>query len=94
MAGRLSGDEFPIKIEVAAYSGYKANERPLYFIINERKLDVVNIIDRWYGVEHDYYKVLADDGRLYLLKWNRIHDVWFLVKMEPDTRCMVSGENY
>ena len=77
----MSGDKLPTKIEVVSFSGYKANERPLYLIVNERKLDVVNIIDRWYGVEHDYYKVLADDGRVYLLRWHRMHDLWFLVKI-------------
>ena len=73
-------NEYPAKIEVAAFSGYKVNERPLYFIVEERKIDVVNIIDRWYGEENDSYKVLADDGKTYLLKWNRALDQWFLVK--------------
>ena len=40
----MPGDKLPTKIEVVAFSGYKANERPLYFIVNERKLDVVNIL--------------------------------------------------
>ena len=74
-------EKLPIKVDVVAYSGYKANERPLYFIVNDRKLDVVNIIDRWYGLEHDYYKVLADEAKVYLLKWNRMHDIWFLVQV-------------
>ncbi|MBN2033953.1 MAG: hypothetical protein JW836_11805 [Deltaproteobacteria bacterium] len=74
-------DNFPVKVEVAAYSGYKSNERPLYFIFNDRKLDVIDIIDRWYGVQHDYYKLLADDCKIYLLKWHRMHDLWFLVKI-------------
>lgn len=74
-------DTFPRKIEVTAYSGYKANERPLYFVLDERKLEVKDIIDRWYGVEHDYYKVVADDGKIYLLRWHRILDLWFVVKI-------------
>lgn len=63
------------------YSGYKANERPLYFMLENRKLSVQNLIDRWYGVEHDYFKVLADDGKVYLLRWHRTLDVWFLLKV-------------
>lgn len=77
----MSGDSLPKKIEVGAYSGYKANERPLYFILDGQKLEVQNIIDRWYGVEHDYYKVLAQDGRVYLLRWHRTLDLWFLEKI-------------
>lgn len=74
-------NELPRKVEVAAYSGYKADERPLSFRVDERKLDVLEIMDRWYGVEHDYYKVLAEDKMVYLLRRHRLHDVWFLVKV-------------
>jgi len=73
--------EFPKKIEVVAYSGYKANERPLYFLLDEKRLKVENIIDRWYGVEHDYFKVVAEDGQVYLLKWQRLLDLWFVEKI-------------
>lgn len=73
--------DLPKKIEVSAYSGYKANERPLAFTVDGRKHDVAHLVDRWYGVEHDYFKVSADDGKVYLLRWNRILDLWFLVKV-------------
>lgn len=72
------------KIEVVAYSGYKANERPMYFIFGMQKMEVKSVLDRWYGPEHDYFKVLADNGRVYIIKWNRILDAWFLVKAVDD----------
>jgi hypothetical protein len=71
----------PVKIEVVAYSGYKANERPLYFVLEQKKLGVVDVVDRWYGEEHDYFKVFADDGKVYLIRWHRLLDLWFLVKI-------------
>ncbi|MGD2124972.1 MAG: hypothetical protein PVG99_02760 [Desulfobacteraceae bacterium] len=77
----MSEQKLAKKIEVVAYSGYKANERPLYFVLDNKKREVAEIIDRWYGVEHDYFKILADDGRVYLLKWHRLLDLWFLVKI-------------
>lgn len=73
--------EFPKKIEVVAYSGYKANERPLYLVLDEQRLEVKKTLDTWYGVEHDYFKVLADDGKVYLLKWHRALDMWFIEKI-------------
>lgn len=73
--------ELPKKVEVVAYSGYKANERPLYFVLDQERLEVKNLIDRWYGLEHDYFKVLAGDGRVYLLKWHRSLDLWFVEKV-------------
>jgi hypothetical protein len=77
----LAVNVLPKKIEVVGYSGYKANERPLYFVLDEERLHVQNIIDRWYGVEHDYFKVMADDGKVYLLKWQRSVDLWFVERI-------------
>ncbi|MBW2027675.1 MAG: hypothetical protein JRH06_00140 [Deltaproteobacteria bacterium] len=64
-----------------AYSGYRANERPLYFILNGSKIVVEAIADRWYGEDHDYFKILGDDGKIYVLRWDRIFDIWHLVKI-------------
>ena len=74
-------DSTPKKIEVVSYSGYKANERPISFIVDNRKVEVRDIIDRWYDAEHDNFKVLADDGKIYLLRWQRTSDLWFLEKV-------------
>ena len=77
----MSSKTFSQEIEVTAHSGYKANERPLHFILDQERLEVEKIVDRWYGVEHDYFKVLADDGKIYLLKWQRSLDLWFVEKI-------------
>jgi len=71
----------PKNVNVFAYSGYKANERPVSFIMDDRRIEVRSIVDRWYGIEHDYYKILGDDGKVYLLKWHRLLDLWFVVKI-------------
>jgi hypothetical protein len=69
------------EITVTAYSGYKANERPLSFEVEGRKHTVTNIADRWYGEDDDYFKVVADDGKVYIIKWNRPGDRWFLMRV-------------
>lgn len=68
------------KIEVTAYCGYKVNERPVSFLLAGQRFEVKEILDRWYGQEHDYFKVVVDGGLVHLLKWNRSTDSWFLVK--------------
>jgi hypothetical protein len=75
----MSRDKLQKTLKVIAYSGYKANERPLRLILGDKKLEIVRIIDRWIGEDHDYFKCLADDGQVYLLKWHRIQDEWHLV---------------
>jgi len=72
------------RIEVNSYSGYRANERPLNFLLDKKRYEVKEILDQWCGQDHDYFKVLADDGLVYLLKWDRYLDIWFFVKlMDP-----------
>ncbi len=73
-------NEEPERVEVVAYSGYKANERPMYFLRAGKRVEVTRILDRWYGLERDYFKVLGDDGGLYLLSWHRTLDVWLMQK--------------
>jgi hypothetical protein len=77
----MSEEKCPEKLQVESYSGYKANERPTLFSLKDKRVGIVDIIDRWYGADHDFFKVLADDGRVYLLKWHRLTDEWFLVKV-------------
>ncbi len=71
-----------MKTDVIAYSGYKANERPLCFVREGRKITVSKITDRWVGREHDYFRVIGEDGHSYLLKWHRSLDIWFCEKQE------------
>jgi len=80
---RMMGNGQNKRIEVFTYSGYKANERPVYFFLNSQRVEVKEILDRWYGEEHDHFKVLADDGKVYVLRWQRYSDVWTMVKVFP-----------
>ena len=69
-----------MKIRVETYDGYRAGERPLRFHIGAKKHDVVDILDRWFGEDHDYFKVIADDGGVYVLRYNRCEDGWELAQ--------------
>lgn len=71
-----------LTIKVKTYSGYKADERPIGFSIGDRALVVEEVVDRWYGQGHDYFKVAADDGCTYIIRRDRESDRWELVMME------------
>ena len=71
------------RIEVECYSGYRANERPMAFTFQGRLWEVVEIVDRWCeGGLHpnqpalDHFKVRTTEGRLFLLRYNSLSDVW------------------
>jgi hypothetical protein len=63
-------------IKVIAYSGYKGNERPLSFIAGDLRHEVRSIISMWAEPEWDCFRVIADDERVYTLRWNRKSDQW------------------
>ena len=65
-----------MKIKVECYSGFKADERPLHFIIGDKMLEVEKIIEQWRTPAFEYFKVLADDRKTYLLKRDLVNDGW------------------
>jgi hypothetical protein len=73
--------KFPIEIEVTAYSGYRADERPLSFPFEGSRKNVERIIKQWREPGKERFKVLADDGKAYLLCLQRGSDAWFLEKI-------------
>ena len=68
-------------IAVECYSGYRADERPVSFISEGKKLMVEKIIEQWRTPDADYYKVLAHNGKGYLLVHEIIKDAWVLEKV-------------
>ena len=66
-------------VKVECYSGYKANQRPLTFSLGKKNMKVKAIMDQWYGPDHSYFKVLAEDANIYILRYSEIDDQWQLV---------------
>jgi hypothetical protein len=69
-------------LKVECYSGYKAEERPLRFAFKggtpSRAYEVKEVLDQWYGVGYCCFKVLADDGDIYILRHQAEEDAWLL----------------
>jgi hypothetical protein len=57
-----------MKVRVDCYSGFKAEERPVRFNLEEHDYFVEEVLDHWYGPDDAYFKVRADDGNLYILR--------------------------
>ena len=68
-------------IHVCCYSGSRVNERPVYIIVDSRKIEVREVLDRWYGPDDDFFKFRGDDLRDYIIRWNRSEDSWYLMKV-------------
>lgn len=74
----------PTEVQVTAYSGFKANERPLAFTLEGVSVKVRGMLDRWYGPAYDYFKVLGENGRVYLLRWHRDLDRWEVMNAQGE----------
>ena len=73
-------------IQVTCYEGYKAKESPRSFVWAGRSFRITNVVDRWYegspderSEVMDYFKVQADDGGTYIIRYNRLFDSWAIL---------------
>ena len=57
-----------MRLHVVCYSGRKEDERPLRFQLDHHEYLVEEVVDQWYGLNDAFFKVLASDGNLYVLR--------------------------
>jgi hypothetical protein len=67
-----------MRLSVESYAGFKADERPLRFVLNGREYEVREVEDRWYSPEAIYFRVVASDGNRYILRHDETADLWSL----------------
>ncbi len=81
-----------IPLAVECYAGYRADERPTALILGSRKIAVQEIIDRWLGEDHAYFKVVGEDGALYVIRQDLGQNSWELILFEVSSS--VRGERH
>ena len=74
-----------IRIKVECHSGFKANEYPKCLNLDNNKLEVLEITDRWFQGDRDpeypvsnYFKVKTTDGKQCIIKHDLESDSWYL----------------
>ena len=67
-----------MRLTVESYAGYKTEQRPTRFTLQGHTFRVEEVVDQWYGPDHAYFKVRADDSNLYLLKHCSDENEWSL----------------
>jgi hypothetical protein len=63
---------------VDAYSGYKANERPRQFVLDDEIYEIAAVLDQWYQPYATYFKVQTVERKTYLLCYDEEIDEWTL----------------
>jgi hypothetical protein len=67
-----------LQIRVECRAGYRGEETPYRFYFGERAVEVKEVVDRWLGPDHRYFKVRGDDGSVYILRHDAPEDRWEL----------------
>lgn len=63
-------------IRVECHAGHRGEETPQRFFLGERAVEVDEVRDRWHGEDHRYFKVLGNDGVVYVLRHNERAGDW------------------
>ena len=66
-----------VRIQVEHHADLRAAPRSLYR--GERRIDIIEIVDQWYGPGYRYVKVRAYDNSVYILRFDEIGDQWELI---------------
>lgn len=70
-------------LDVDCYSGYKADERPVRFRLEGKEYRIEEVLDQWREPDSNFYRVRADDGRVYVLRQNSVPEgSWDLVSSD------------
>ena len=56
------------KIKVRCYSGYRGEETPRSILINDKEIQVHEILDMWLAPDHRYFKILGSDAGVYIIR--------------------------
>lgn len=77
-----SGKHAPFQVRVACHAGYRGEETPRRFAVGQEWIRVEQILDRWVGPDHRYFKLLGDDEGVYILRHDETGDRWELTMYE------------
>ena len=85
----MSCDKSPyslIRLAVECYAGYRGEEEPRYLTLGDKRVGVQQIVDRWHAPEYRYFKLLAEDGAVYIVRNDVAGEGWELVMYEVADR--------
>ena len=81
-------------IEVDCYAGYRGEETPRRLRLGARRLEVVEVLDRWLAPGPRYFKLRADDGATYIVRHDVATSRWELTMYETKRPLsMVTNKN-
>jgi len=75
-----------LTFSVETFLGAKGEETPRSFIIRGRTYRIDEVVNQWYGENHTFFRVKADDGYRYVLRHETEKGRWELVMQEANKK--------
>ena len=73
-------------VRVECRAGYRGEEAPRRLELGGRRIEVVEVLDRWLAPDHRYFKLRGDDGAVYVLRHDADSQRWEMVLFTRDER--------
>ncbi len=69
-------------MRVECQPGHRGEAVPRTFFIGDRRIEVVEVLDYWPGLDHRYFKVRGEDHSLYILRHDTPSGEWEITLFE------------
>lgn len=76
----MSDQLFPVSVD--CYAGYRGEEAPLRFRLDDRLVEVNDVLDRWLTPDHRYFKVRTVEDDIYILRHDITSGAWKVTVFE------------
>lgn len=73
-------------LRVECDAGHRGEQTPRVLTIDEHRVEVVAILDRWLAPDHRYFKLAGDDGGVYIVRHDPAAGAWELTMFQRDSR--------
>lgn len=84
-------EDIAMRVHVDCYAGYRGEETPRRLRLKDRSVAVVEVLDRWLGPDHRYFKVRGEDRATYIIRYDEREDVWELTLYQEEARGQGQG---
>jgi hypothetical protein len=63
-----AGGGSAVKIRVDCHAGYRGEETPVAIWLGPRRVEVVEVLDRWLAPDHRYFKLRTSDRAVMIVR--------------------------
>ena len=81
--------EQKVNVTVHCYAGYRAEEQPRSFILEEEIHEIIELLECSIDPVYRYFKVMDKDNRHYLLRYDIKSDSW---ELDPDKSDLIPDD--